>query len=140
MHIDRTDQIAMSSKATLLTSPHPAFGFVLLPTSGTLARRSSFGAGEAQDAGLFGFMREVADIFAVLPQRHALVVVPATSTLAHAVRIADEEGSDSLLHTKVDDLPGRLMAQIPHTPFRALARTERHAGSRSFSSDRDRCL
>jgi hypothetical protein len=121
MHIDRTHQIAVSSKATALTSPNSAFGFVLLSTSGTLARCSSFGASEAQDAGLFCFVTEVVDIFAVLPQRHALIVVPATRTLADAVRIADEERSDSLLHTKVDDCPRCLMTHLPHTSFRPLA-------------------
>ena len=78
MHIDRTDKIAVADKATLLTSPNPAFRLVLLSTSGTLATCSSFGASEAQDAGLFCFVTEVVDIFAVLPQRHALIVVPAT--------------------------------------------------------------
>ena len=91
MHIDRADNVSVADKATVLTAPNPVFGFVLLSTSGTLATCASFGASEAQDVGLCRFVGEIVDIFAIFPQRHALVVVATSITSAHTVRIADEK-------------------------------------------------
>jgi len=117
MHIDRTNQVTMTCEPALLAVPNPAFGFVLMPTSGTLATCSSFGASEAQDAGLFGFVGEIVNVFAIFPQRHALIVVSAIVTVAHAMRIADEERSYLLLNTEGDDLSRGLMPHVAHTPF-----------------------
>jgi len=40
---------------------------VFIPAYRTLATCSSFGASEAHDVGLLGFVGEVVDVFAVLP-------------------------------------------------------------------------
>jgi hypothetical protein len=77
MHIDRAHEIAVADKAAHAARPISAFGFVLVPAARTPARCASFGAGEAQDAGLLGFMGEIVDVTSVFPQRHALVVMPA---------------------------------------------------------------
>jgi hypothetical protein len=95
MHIDRTDEITVADKATLLAAPHPAFRFVLVSTSRTLATCSSFGASEAQDVGSFCFVSQVVDILAVFPQGHPLIVMTAIIAGTHTVRIADEETSRS---------------------------------------------
>jgi hypothetical protein len=121
MHIDRTNEIPVADKATFLATPNPAFRFVLVSTSGTLATCSSFGASEAQDVGSFGFVSQVIDILAVFPQSHALIVVSATITIADAVWIADEETSYLLLNTEVNDLPRGFVSHITDTPFRPVA-------------------
>ncbi len=118
MHIDRADEIAVSDKPAGATRPLSVLGLVFVPASGTPATGSSFGAGEAQDAGLFCFVTEVVDILAVLPQRHALVVVPALVRLSDAVRIADEESSYLVLNAEVDHGPRRFMAQITDAALR----------------------
>jgi hypothetical protein len=83
-----------------------------MPTSGTAATCSSFGAGEARDAGQFGFVREVVNVLAVFPASHALIVMSASLSPAHAVRIADEERSHVALDTEIDNLPCGLVSQI----------------------------
>src|SRR5712692_7542027 len=92
---------------------------MLLPTSGTLATCSSFRASEAQDAGLFRFVGKVVNVFAILPQGHALIMVPTTITVAYAVRVADEETSHLVLNTEVNHLTGGFVPHIADTAFRA---------------------
>ena len=92
-----------------------------MSTSGKLATGSSFGAGEARDAGLCGFMGQVINVLAVLPAGHALVVMPPSILLTHAVRIADEQRSYPPLNAKVDDLPRSFVTDIPDTPLRSSA-------------------
>jgi len=120
MHIDRANEIAVAGKAAGVACPGSASGFVTMPTSGTPATGSSFGAGEARDASLFGFVREVVNILAVLPAGHALVVMASSVPAAHAVRIADEQGSDLVFNTEVNHGPGRFMAHIPNAPLGTL--------------------
>ena len=115
MHIDTTYKITMSCKATGSTDPISASGFLFVTASGTLARCSSFGAREARDAGLFGFVRQVVDIFAIFPQGHPLIVMPALILIAHAMWVADEERTGVVLNAKVDNLPGGFMARITDT-------------------------
>ena len=62
-------------------------------------------------------MGEIVDILAVLPLRHALVVMASFVLLADTVGVADEEGADLLLLAELDHLPGGLVAQIAHTTF-----------------------
>jgi len=121
MHIDRTNKITVADKATLLTAPNPAFGLVFVSTSGTLATCSSFGASEAQDAGSFRFVSEIVDVFAILPQSHALIMVAAIITIAHAMRIADKEASHLMLNAEVSHLSRGLVSHVTDTPFRAMA-------------------
>ncbi len=122
VHIERADQVTVAPKAALAARPSSAFGLVLVPTSGTPATGSSFGAGRARYAGLHGFLGQVVDGFAVFPQGHALVVVPATVPGAHAVRVANEERPDLVFYTKVDDLARRFVPEIAHAPLNPLAR------------------
>jgi hypothetical protein len=80
-----------------------------------------FGAGEAQDMGLGGFVRQVVDVLVVFPYGHALVVMPAPVLPTHAVRVADEKVPDVLLNTEVDDRPGGFVARIADASLRAAA-------------------
>jgi hypothetical protein len=115
MHIDRPDEVAVASKATLAANPSSAFGLVL--TSRTPATGSSFGGGRARDAGLRGLVSQVVDILAVFPQGHAPVVVAAAILVAHAVRVADEERAYLVFHAEVDHLAARLVTEITHAPL-----------------------
>jgi hypothetical protein len=119
MHIDRADEITMAREPASAAGPISAFGLLCMPASGTLATCSSFGAGEARDVSLFRFVGEIVDILAILPQRHALIVVSAVISIADTMRIADEERSDLLLDTKVDDLSCGLMMHSSDTTKRA---------------------
>ncbi len=117
MHIDRADEVAVADKPAAAACPISAFGLVLVPAAGTPAAGSSFAAGEAQDAGLLGFMGEVADVFAVFPARHATIVVTAGIPAAHAMRIADEERSHFLLDAKIDHVSRGFVAQVADAPL-----------------------
>ncbi len=121
MHIERADQVTVGTSAARAACPRSAFGLVLVPTSGTPAACSSFGAGRARDAGLLGFVGQGVDVAAVFPAGHALVVVPAAVPGAHAVRVADEERPDLVVDTKVDDLARRFVPEIAHAPLNHLA-------------------
>jgi len=112
MHIDTADQIPVSRKSTLFAMPLPVFRLVLMSTSGTLARCSSFGASEAQDMGLLAFVGEVVDITAIFPAGHALVVISPVVAGTNAMRITNEERTDPVVNTEVDDLSCRFMAQV----------------------------
>ena len=121
MHIDRSHEIAVAAKPAATADPISPFGFVLVLASGAPAAGSSFGAGEAQDASLLAFVREVINVFPIFPLRHAAVVVPPAIADAHAMRVADEERSYSILDAEVDDLPRGLVAQVADTPLRQAA-------------------
>ena len=105
-------QIAVTRKAAGAARPGSACRLVFVPTSGTAARCSSFGAGEARDVGLFAFVGEVVDVLAVFPQGHALVMMPSAHPVAHTVRVADEKAADLLLDAEVNDLPLGLVPQV----------------------------
>jgi len=77
MYIDRANEITVATKATGAARPVSVFGLVLCPRASASATGSSFGGGHARGAGLPEFVREVVDISAVLPQGHALNVLPA---------------------------------------------------------------
>ena len=119
MHIDTADQIPVSRKSAVLAMPLPVFRLVLLPTSGTLARCSSFGASEARHVGLFAFVGQIVNIFPVLPQAHALIVVGTIIVIAHTMRIANKERTYLMLDTEVDYLASCLMPLVADTPFSA---------------------
>jgi len=53
---------------------------------------------------------EIVDIPAVFPLGHALIVMASFVLTSDAMRITDEEGTDVLLLTEIDHLPGRFMA------------------------------
>ena len=109
MHIDRAHEVAVAAKPAGPADPISALGFVSMSASGTPTAGSSFGAGEARDAGVLGFVGQVVDVTAVFPQGHTLVVMTAAIAGAHAVRVADEERADFVFHAEVNDLAGRLV-------------------------------
>ena len=110
-------QIAVTRKAAGAAPPGSTCGLVFVPTSGIPATGSSFRAGEAQDAGLFGFVREIVDILAIFPQGHPLVVVTTRIAIADPVGIANEKRADFLLLTEGNHLAGSFVAQIADTAF-----------------------
>jgi len=114
MHIDRANEVTVARKAAAAADPISSLGLLTMPAARTPARCASFGAGEAQDAGLHGFVGEVVDIAAVFPQGHPLVVMSAGVLGADAMRVADEERSHSVLDAEVDDRPGGLVPQVAH--------------------------
>lgn len=122
MHIDRTNQITVASEAALAAHPIAVLGFVLMPTSGTPTTSSSFGVGEARDVSLFGFVREIVDVFAILPLAHPLVVVLATILVADPMWIANEERAHLVFNTEVDHLASGLVTQITDAPGISFAR------------------
>ncbi len=117
MHIDTANNIAVSGKATGLTCPISIPRLVFMSTYRTLATCSSFGASEALDVGLFGFVSQVVDIPAIFPEGHPLVVVSATIVVADTMRIADEKRTDMLLLAEGNDLAGCLVPHIANTTF-----------------------
>jgi hypothetical protein len=120
MHIDRANEVTMALKSTDPAGPISAFGLLFLPTSrASLAPCSSFGASEARDVGSFRFVTQIVDITAILPQGQTLIVMPAMIPIAHPMRIANEERSDFIGDTKINDLTGGFMPRITHTPSRA---------------------
>src|SRR6266700_3840558 len=121
MHIDRAHQVTMAREPADSARPLSPFGLVAMPTCRTPARGASFGADEAHDVGLCSFVGEVIDVFPIFPLGHALVVMPASISVAHAVRIADEEAAHVLLNTEVNDGPRGFMARITHAPLRSAA-------------------
>lgn len=117
MHVDRTNEITMAREPASAARPIAVLGLVRMPTLRTAARCSSFGAAETADAGLFGFVRQIVNVFAVFPLRHALVVMPPAVALAYATWVADEQGSDVLFDTEVDDLARGFVAYVSNATF-----------------------
>jgi hypothetical protein len=109
----------MPSKSAPLALPYPTFWLVFMPAYRTLATGSSFRASEALDAGVLALVGEVIDITAVLPLRHALVVMGSFVLLSHPMRVADEERANLLPHTEVKHLARSFVAQVAHPPFDA---------------------
>jgi putative transposase len=121
MHIDRTNQVPVPGKLALAARPVSALGFVFLPTCRTPARCSSFGASEAHDVSDFRFVGQVVNVFAIFPQRHALIVMSATLLVADTMRIAKKEGANVLLNTEVNHLAGGLVSQVTNAPLGPMA-------------------
>ncbi len=111
----------MAFKATDPACPISAFGLLFMPTARTLATGSSFGASEARDVSLFRFVTQIVNIFAVFPQRHALIVVATSITSADTVRIADEEASYLMLNTEINHPSRGFVSHVPNTSFRTSA-------------------
>jgi hypothetical protein len=115
MHIGRANHITVACEPTGTAKPYSAFGLLFMPTARTLTRCSSFRASEARDVSSFGFVGEILNVLAIFPQGHTLIMVSAMISIAHTMRVADEQRSNLVLNAKVDDLPGRLMTQITDT-------------------------
>jgi hypothetical protein len=112
VHVDAAYHIPMTNKPTdgVAAAPDPSFDFLFPAAYRTLAARSPLRTSEAHDAGCLGFTRQVGDIPAVLPPGQALIVMPSTGALAHAMRITDEQSARLMLLTKGDDFSGALVA------------------------------
>ena len=87
MHIDRTNEITVASETAGAAHPISSLGLVSMSTYRTPARCSSFGAGEAHDAGYFGLVGEIVDVASVFPQGYMLVVMTSLVLPPHAVRV-----------------------------------------------------
>ena len=111
----------MTGEPALAAVPPSALGLVLMLTCRAPATGSSFGAGEALDVGLLGFMREVIDIASVLPEGHALVMVPATVLITEPVWIANEERANVLCYTEVHNFARGFVAHVSDTSQRPCA-------------------
>src|SRR5260370_19980637 len=107
----------MPHEPTVPALPLSASGLLFMPTSRPLAACSWFGASEALDAGVCTFVREIVDIFSILPLRHTLVVISSFVLLAHAMRVADEEDTDLLSLAKLDHLARGLVSQVTYPSF-----------------------
>jgi len=59
-------------------------------------------------------VREIFDVFAILPLPHALIVSSACQAPAHAVWIADVHLPNTLLGAKVHHQSRALVAQVAH--------------------------
>ncbi len=112
----------MTAEAALGTNPIPALGLVTMAASRTPGTRSPLRPGEARDACLCAFMREVIDIFAVFPLGHPLVVFAPATAIAHPMRIADEKARNLMRLAELDDLPRSLVAQVADAPLDPRAR------------------
>ena len=112
MHIGTANNITVSGKATGLTCPISILRLVFVLTYRTLATCSSFGASEAHDVGLLGFVGEIVDILAIFPEGHALVVVSTTVLLADTMGIPDEERANLLLSAEGDHLSCGFVSHI----------------------------
>jgi hypothetical protein len=117
MHIGTADNITMACEATFATCPISSLGLVFMPTDRTLATCASFGASEAHDVSLFGFMCEVVNILAILPQGHSLGVVTTRIAVTDAVRITDEERTNFLFLAEVDHFASGFMTQVTNAAF-----------------------
>lgn len=117
VHVETAHQVPMTAKAAPGADPVPALGFVTMAASRTPGARSPLRPGEARDAGLCAFMRQVIDVLAVFPLRHALIVFASGAALAHAVGIAHEEARNLMRLAELDDLPRSLVAQVADAPL-----------------------
>ena len=67
MHVYRAYEISVSLETASLAVPLPVSRLMFVPTVGTPARCSSFGAGEARNMGLVGFVGQIVDVLAIVP-------------------------------------------------------------------------
>src|SRR5260370_8559394 len=104
----------MPHEPTVPALPHSASGLMFMPTYRTLAACSSFRASEALDAGLCTFVREIVDIFSILPLRHTLVVISSFLLLAHPMRFAGEDDTNLLSLAKLHPLALDLLPLSPY--------------------------
>jgi hypothetical protein len=117
VHIDTANNIPVADKATFAACPISSLGLVFMPTCRTLAACASFGASEAHDVGLFGFMSEVVDILAIFPQGHSLVVVATRIAMAYTMWVANEERTNLSLLAEVDHFAGGFVTQVTNAAF-----------------------
>src|SRR5271157_401808 len=117
MHIDTADNVAMACEATFAACPISALGLMFVLAYRTLATCTSFGASEALDASLCGFMCEVIYVLAIFPQGHPLIMVTPTILVTHTMGIANEEEANIVLLAKVDHFVCSFVAQITDATF-----------------------
>jgi hypothetical protein len=94
---------------------------MFMPTVGTPAAGSSFGAGEARHVGLLTFVGQIINVLAIFPQGHPLIVVPAIVLVTDPMRIANEEGAYLLFNTKIDHFTSSLVPHVTDTTFSTAA-------------------
>src|SRR5438046_10707627 len=69
--------------------------------------------------GLFCFVGQIVDVFALLPQGHTLIMMPPVLLVAYTMGVADKERTDFVLNAEIDHVAGGLMSLIADTPFSA---------------------
>src|SRR5438034_1695255 len=123
MHVHAPHDIAVANKATAPTGSVASSRLLLLVASRTMAAGSSLTATEAHDACLATFLLEILLVLAILPLRHALVVVAPLVLVAHPVRIAHVECLHPFGTAEINRQPGSFMSQVAHAPFALAAFT-----------------
>ena len=117
MHIHTPHNVSVADKATAPTGPGASCRLLLPVTSRTMAAGSSLTATEAHDADPFTLLLQILLVLAVLPLRHALVVMPPFRLVAYPVRIAHIERLHPFGTAEVHYLPRALVPQITHPAF-----------------------
>ena len=117
MHVHAPDDISVAHKATAPTGPGAPFRLLLPVTAWTAAAGSSLTAAEAHDADPFTLLLQVLLVLAILPLRHALVMMASSALVAHPMWIAHVEPLHPCGTAEVDHLPRALVPQVPHPAF-----------------------
>ena len=114
VHVDAAHHIPMPREGAprTATPPDAPAYFLFPPTYRTPARCSPLRAGEARDVGKFGFIGQIADIAAILPLTHALIVMPSTPAVPDPLRIPDKERAHTLGTAEGNHSSGALVPQI----------------------------
>ncbi|CAI9084955.1 protein of unknown function [Candidatus Methylacidiphilum fumarolicum] len=73
--------------------------------------------GEARDAGLLRLLHQIVQILAVFPLAHPLVVTASASASTHPIRVAGEDGLNSMIQAEVHDLPDAFVTQVANPAF-----------------------
>ncbi len=118
MHIHASHDIAVATKATVPAGPIATRWLLAFPTRRTRAAGSPLTAREARQVGLLAFLLQVIDIFAILPARHPLVVMPTRIFVPHAIRVAHIHRLHAFLLAEVHHLPGGFVPLVAHLALR----------------------
>ena len=118
VHIHASHDIAVATKATVPAGPITTRWLLAFPTRRTRAAGSPLTAREARQVGLCTFLLQVVDIFAILPARHPLVVMPTRILVPHAIRVADIHRLHAFLLAEVHHLPGGFVPLVAHLALR----------------------
>ena len=118
VHIDTAYDISMPDKHApgIAAAPDAPLDFLFPAAYWTPARCPPLRAGEALDASCFGFVGQISHILAVLPLCHALIMMPSAVSSAHAIWVANEEGTHALLLAKDNHLARAFVAEVAYLP------------------------
>ncbi len=117
MHVHAPHDVPVADEATAPAGPVSPSRLLLPVAPRTAAAGSPLTSAEAHDADLLTFLLQILFISAVLPLRHALVVMSTLALVAHPVRIAHVERLHPLCSAEIDHLPRPLVPQVAHAPL-----------------------